>query len=98
MAAKPTFPSPQAECIIRVRVLPRSSRNQIMGMDGGVYKVKITSPPVGGMANEALIGFLSKRLGLAKSRIEIISGKNSKTKSLRIHGLSSDEIALILGE
>ncbi|MBU2497471.1 MAG: DUF167 domain-containing protein [Proteobacteria bacterium] len=98
MAAKRTYPSLQAEGIIKVKVLPRSSRNQIMGMEGGLYKVKVTSPPVGGMANEALIAYLSKRLGVPKSHIEIISGKNARTKSLRIRGLSLDEIASILGE
>ncbi|MFH1124326.1 MAG: DUF167 domain-containing protein [Pseudomonadota bacterium] len=98
MAAKRTDSPPQAESVIKVKVLPRSSKNQITGMEGSLYKVKITSPPVEGMANEALIAYLSKRLGVAKSHIEIISGKTSRTKSLRVRGLSLDQIASILGE
>ena len=40
--------------IIRVRVLPRTSKNQVVGMDGGIFKVKLTAPPVEGKANKAL--------------------------------------------
>ena len=98
MPSKKTDSPPQAETVIQVKVLPRSSKNQIMSLEGGLYRVKITSPPVEGMANEALIAFLSKRLGVARSDIEIISGKNSRRKSLRIHGLSLDQITSALAE
>ena len=82
----------EAGALIRIRVLPRASRNQIVGMEGGVLKVKLTAPPVEGKANQALRSFLSKRLGLAKTRVEIVSGEKSKLKSVSILGLSAEEI------
>jgi uncharacterized protein (TIGR00251 family) len=78
--------------IIRVRVLPRTSKNQIVGMDGGVFKVKLTAPPVEGKANKALVQFLAKKLGLPKRDIEIVSGEHSREKSIRINGLPVDEV------
>jgi uncharacterized protein (TIGR00251 family) len=82
--------------IIRVRVLPRTSKNQIVGVDGGVFKVKLTAPPVEGKANKALVQFLAKKLGLPKRDIEIVSGEHSREKSIRINGLSVDEVLGIL--
>ena len=81
---------------IRVKVLPRSSRNQVIGKEGDVFKVKLTSPPAEGKANKALIELLAKRLRIAKGRIEIISGKRSRLKSILIHGLTLEEITAIL--
>lgn len=81
---------------IRVRVLPRTSKNQIVGIDGGVFKVKLTAPAVEGKANKALVQFLAKKLGLPKRDIEIVSGERSREKSLKINGLSVEEVMGIL--
>ena len=81
---------------IRVKVLPRSSRNQVIGKEGDLFKVKLTSPPVGGKANKSLIELLAKRLGIAKKRIEIISGKSARLKTVRIYGLSLEDITQVL--
>lgn len=77
---------------IRVRVLPRSSKNQVQGMDAGTFKVKLTAPPIEGKANAALLKFLAKKLGVPKTDMEIVSGERSRIKSIRIQGLSTEEI------
>ncbi len=82
--------------VIQVKVAPRSSRNYIIGEQKGVYKVKLTDPPVEGRANKALKELLAKKLGLPKGNIEIISGEHSRTKSIRIHGLSLDDVDMRL--
>jgi uncharacterized protein (TIGR00251 family) len=66
--------------------------NKILGREGDHFKAKVTAPPVEGKANEALITLLSKKLGIPKGRIEIVSGKNSRMKLIRVEGLSIDEI------
>lgn len=83
---------------IKVKVLPRSSKNQIIGQEGDLFKVKLTSPPVEGKANTALIQFLAKKLGIAKGRIEIISGKSARLKTLQISGLSLNDVSSLLLE
>jgi len=81
---------------IKIKLLPRSSKNQIVGKEGDTLKVKVTSPPVDGKANEALIELLAKRLGVSKSSIKIISGRRSKLKTVTISGLSQKEITILL--
>ena len=78
--------------VIRVRVLPRASQNQIVGTDDGVFKVKLTAPPVEGKANKALQQFLAKKLDVPKGEVEIVSGERSRIKSIRIHGLSPEDV------
>ena len=83
---------------MKVKIVPRSSRNQIVGKESGVYKIKVMSPPVDNKANKNLIELLSKKLGIAKSKIEITAGEHSRSKTLGIKGRSPDEVdSLILG-
>jgi uncharacterized protein YggU (UPF0235/DUF167 family) len=51
---------------------------------------------VEGMANKALVALLSETLKTAKRDIEIIAGKNSRLKTVRIQGLSEAKIAKAL--
>ena len=90
MSRKPTGVKTHAH--IRVKVLPRSTINQIIGQEGDLFKVKLTSPPVEGKANKALIALLAKRLRIGKGKIEITSGKRSRLKSVRVSGLTLEEI------
>ena len=76
------------ETVIKVKVLPRSSRTEIAGRENGVYRVKLTDPPVEGRANKALIALLAEKLGVPKRSIEITGGKTSRTKTVRVHGVS----------
>jgi len=78
---------------IRIKLAPRSSKNEILGREGDGYKVKVTSPPVEGLANKALIALLAQRLGVPKRDIEITGGKASRMKTVRIHGLTEAAIA-----
>lgn len=70
---------------IKIKLLPRSSINQIMETDEtGELKIKIKSPPVDGEANDELIRFLNKEWNIPKSNIKIIKGEKSKHKIIEI--------------
>jgi uncharacterized protein len=69
-----------------VLVAPRASRSEIIGEHDGALKVRIAAPPVDGAANRELIKLLARAFKLPKSSVEIISGTNSKTKTVRIEG------------
>ena len=84
------------ETIIKIKLIPRSSRNEIIGKENDVIKIKLTAPPVEGKANKALVQFLAKKLGAPKRDIEIVSGERSREKSIRINGLPSEEVIGIL--
>ncbi|MBW2117587.1 MAG: YggU family protein [Deltaproteobacteria bacterium] len=98
MSPKVRRSASQIKTDIKVRVVPRSSRNQIIGVDDGIFKIKLTAPPVDGKANNALREFLAKRLGLAKGSVEIISGERSRQKSVRIYGLTLEDVNALLGD
>lgn len=80
-----------------VRVVPRASRTEIVGEIGGAVKVRLASPPVDGAANAELIKLFAKTLGVAKSDVEILSGQASKTKQLRIAGVTAEQIRNAVG-
>jgi uncharacterized protein (TIGR00251 family) len=67
-----------------VRLQPRASRNEIAGLQGVSLKVRVTAPPVDGMANQALIDFLSATLGVPRRNVCIISGFSSRAKVVEI--------------
>jgi uncharacterized protein len=78
--------------LLKVRVNPRSSRNQITGWRSGVLQVKLTAPPVEGAANAACIRFLADSLGLKKAQMTLISGHSSREKAIEIEGLSQADL------
>jgi uncharacterized protein (TIGR00251 family) len=86
----------ETEALIRVKVIPRSSRTEILGKENDVYRVKITDPPVEGRANKALIKFLSQKVGVPRGDVEIVSGKTGRLKAVRIRGLTAGDIAQAL--
>lgn len=76
----------------KVCVIPRASKTEVVGSIDGMLKVRLKTPPVDGAANEELIKFLAKVLGVSKGNIEIISGQTSRTKRLRVAGITAAEL------
>ena len=76
--------------IIKLKISPNASKNEIIKNDTEI-KVKITAQPIENKANKALIEFLSKKLKIAKSNIEIVKGETSKEKTLLYKNISSDK-------
>ena len=78
---------------VRIRLHPRASRDEIVGMDrSGILAVRVTAPPVRGAANDRLIRLLAKATGVGKSRITLISGTRSRDKVVEIEGFTEDEL------
>lgn len=82
--------------VVRVKVVPRSSKNAIAGVRGDSLVIKITAPPVEGQANKALLKFLGKKLGIPPSSIAILSGSSSREKTLLLKGLDQEVVRSIL--
>ncbi|MEW6116679.1 MAG: DUF167 domain-containing protein [Nitrospirota bacterium] len=76
--------------VIEVKVIPRSSKKEIIGTVDATVKIKLTAPPVGGAANEQLIELLADRFGVKKSDITIMKGESSTRKTVKIRGYSYD--------
>lgn len=92
MAGKPKYGS----CTLEVHVVPRASANEVVGIVEGRVKIKVASPPVDGRSNRALTEVVAKKLGVARSRVEIIKGHRSGRKTLLIRDFDDDPYDLLL--
>jgi uncharacterized protein (TIGR00251 family) len=73
-----------------VRVQPRASHSSVAGELDGALKIRLAAPPVDGEANEELARVLAKLFAVPRRQIEIISGRTSKNKLVRVSGISAD--------
>jgi len=76
---------------IKVKIVPGSSKNKIIGAYNNALKISIAAPPVEGKANKKCIAYLAKYFDVAKSKIEIISGQTGKNKLIKIYDISQEE-------
>lgn len=82
--------------VISIRVQPRSSRNRIVQDATGTIKVYLNAPPVDGAANQACLALLSEVLHIPKNRLLLVSGQKSRTKAIKILGISVDQFTASL--
>ncbi|MBX9977753.1 MAG: DUF167 domain-containing protein [Alphaproteobacteria bacterium] len=76
-----------------IRLTPKSAHNRIQGLfydsTGKAFlKIAVTSPPIDGLANKALIDFLAKTLSCPKSSITLTKGHTDRYKTLLITSMS----------
>lgn len=82
--------------ILDVKIIPKSSKNEIIGWENDLIKIKIKEIAEKGKANKELINFLSKTFNIAKSNIKIVKGDTSRIKRVEIKKISKAEILKIL--
>jgi uncharacterized protein (TIGR00251 family) len=87
----------EAALFLKIHLLPRAAKDEICGVHGDAIKVKVTAPPIEGKANMALQRFIAKKLNLAYSHVEIMAGKRSREKILKISGISRAAVEKALG-
>ncbi|NTU96322.1 MAG: DUF167 domain-containing protein [Chlorobiaceae bacterium] len=83
--------------VFMVRVQPRSSKSMICGLYNGGLKVSLKAAPVDDAANEECIRLFSGLFRVPVSRVQIVSGKTSRTKRMMIEGVDSGTAASVLG-
>jgi uncharacterized protein (TIGR00251 family) len=80
-------------CTLPVRVHPGAKRNAAGGTHDGALKVSLTTPPTDGRANAALVAFVAERLAVSRVQVTLLTGATSRSKTLRIVGLTADEVS-----
>ncbi len=81
----PWFEDNGDHLILKIRAVPRASKDEIRERMGDALKVRIQAPPVEGKANAHIIKFLSKHWKIPRGSIEILSGDTGRNKRLRIN-------------
>ena len=84
-------------CRIHLHVVPRASKTQVAGLHDGRLKLQVAAPPVDGEANDAILRWAAKTLGVPRDDVTLVSGATGKRKTLAVDGVSVDEARERLG-
>lgn len=79
-----------------IHVQPKASRTRIAGLHGEALKLCITSPPVDGKANGAVIEFFAKLFKIPKAAVTIASGETSRDKRIILAGITAAQAEAVL--
>lgn len=81
------------DVVFIAKIVPGSSGpTRICGLLDEMLKIKVSAAPEKGKANQCLIKHLSKRLGVKKNAVSIISGTTSPIKHVQVSGMSADTL------
>jgi len=85
-----------ADVVLTLHIQPGAKQTEVVGRHGDALKIRLSAPPVDGKANDCLIGFIAKTLGIAKSRVALVSGAGSRAKRLRVEGVDAESVRRLL--
>jgi uncharacterized protein (TIGR00251 family) len=80
---------------ISIHAQPGARRTEVAGIHGEALKIRVAAPALEDRANEALIEFVAKRLGVAKRDVTIASGGKSREKRLEVRGCAVEPERLL---
>lgn len=69
---------------LNIRVQPGAKKSEITGVVEDALRVRLAAPAVENKANQALVEFMAKKLGLKKNKVSLTSGEKSRQKRLFI--------------
>jgi uncharacterized protein (TIGR00251 family) len=78
---------------IQVRLQPRASRNEIVGVVEHGLKIRLNAPPVDDRANRQLVDFLAQALALPRRDVVLLHGQKSRVKTVGFKGISVGDLA-----
>lgn len=82
--------------VLTLHIQPGAKQTAVAGLHGEALKIRLAAPPVDGKANECLIGFLAVTLGVAKSSLALVGGASSRSKRVRVEGVTATRVAQCL--
>ena len=78
--------------LLHLRVQPRASRDEILGWQDGVLRVRVAAPPVEGEANAAVVALVARALRIAPSTVRVVGGERGRDKRVRVAGLTDADV------
>jgi uncharacterized protein len=70
--------------LLRLSVVPNAKRTEVDGLHDGALRVRLAAPPVEGRANETLVAWLAKSLGVPRRDVELLRGEANRRKQVAI--------------
>ncbi len=69
---------------LKVKVVPRAKKSEIIKLDKDYLKVKVLSPAIKNKANKEMIKLLADYYNVSKSAVKIIRGEHSREKLVEV--------------
>lgn len=88
----------EAGVTIHIHAQPGAKRTEVAGLHGDCLKLRLASLPVDGKANERLVEYLARRLGVKRGQVTITRGTNSRRKTVFVAGAGLQPAALLQPE
>ena len=76
---------------LKIKVIPKASKNAIVGWLGDELKIMVTAAPEKGKANKAVVEVLARALQLPKHSVQIVAGSTSARKIIELCDISKNE-------
>jgi uncharacterized protein (TIGR00251 family) len=83
--------------LLTLKVTPRAGKTGIAGTRDNTLVVRVAAAPVDGAANTALIDLLADILDVPKRQVTIVSGEKSRTKRVKVRGVTAEHVRHRLG-
>lgn len=80
-----------------VHVKPLRNETKLFCEPDGTLTFHVAAPPVKGKANREIVRWLSKRLRVSSSNVQLVTGIYSNVKVVEIIGMRESEVDAILG-
>jgi uncharacterized protein len=82
--------------MIKVRVIPKCKRNEVVSRIGSILRVKIAAQAVEGQANTELCEYLAEFFEVRRSMIFLRKGERGREKTIEICGRTEEELEEVL--
>ena len=80
-----------------VHVKPLRNETKLLCEPDGTLTIHVAAPPLKGKANREIVRWLSKRLRISSSNVQLVAGTHSNVKVIEITGMTEAEIVAALG-
>jgi uncharacterized protein (TIGR00251 family) len=77
---------------VRLRVAPGASHSGVVGRFGDAWKVRVSAPPEGGRANDAVVRLLAETLAVSVDDVKLVSGHGGRDKIVELAGIEPNQI------
>ena len=84
------------DVVLSLHIQPGAKKTEVAGLHGEALKIRLHAPPVDGKANDALIAFLAERLDVPKARVILEAGQTSRSKRVRVVGVTAEAVVATL--
>src|SRR5947209_16756434 len=78
--------------VLRLLLQPGAGRTAVVGRHGDALKVRVAAAPEGGRANDACLALVASTLGVKADQLELTSGASSRSKRIRVTGVTADDV------